>query len=286
MSETTATQTHYLDSLAESMHAHRKKTVFFVERLRAYARERGVEPSQVNVLELGCGNGRIVSLPVAEQGFEVLGVDVHEPSVDSAREYGVLPNASFVVASVEEFVADRRFHAVILSDVLEHVDDPGALLRKSAAVLVDGGMVLVSVPNGHGPYELEQRFARTRAGRAAVRLSRGVLVAGARAKRKVKGLPWPPPDAEDDRPAYNDESGHVQFFRMADLEQLFEQAGLTVTATRNGAFVGGDVTYALFEAVPKLIPLSLRLADALPARMAGTWYFDCRLRSPRADSRP
>jgi hypothetical protein len=63
---------------------------------------------------------------------------------------------------------------------------------------------------------------------------------------------------------------------MRDLAAMFDEAGFTVRASRNGAFVGGDITYALFEAIPRLVPVSLRIADALPSRCAGTWYFDCR----------
>jgi SAM-dependent methyltransferase len=67
------------------------------------------------VLELGCGTGRI-SIPLAQQGFEVTGLDVSRPMLDHARKKaeaeGVL--VLWVEADFRDFSLGRRYGLVLL----------------------------------------------------------------------------------------------------------------------------------------------------------------------------
>lgn len=256
------------------MHGHRKKTLFFLERLRALATERHVAPGRIRVLELGCGNGLVVSLPLAEGGFDVTGVDVHGPSIEWARSHGRLPNARFVEADFADFAGEPPYDAVILSDILEHVEDARGLLAVARTNVDDGGILLVSVPNGRGPYEIEQWLIRAGVLRPVLALTRVAVEGAVRAKRRLQGEPWPPP--EPHAPAYNAESGHVHFFTARRLERLLRDSGFAVAEWRNGALMGGDLTYFVFTFVPGLVPLGLRLADRLPRSLVSTWQIACR----------
>lgn len=264
--------TPYLDALPEFMHGHRKKTLFFIEKLHAHAARAGVEPGSMKVLELGCGNGRVVALPVAEQGFDVLGIDSHLPSIESARADNRLDNVGFAHGDFAEAAADGDFDAVILSDVLEHVHDPGLMLDVTARALKPNGIVLVSIPNGYGPYEIEQFLIRKRILWLPLVLVRGVVATGVRVKHALRGRPPAPPEP----PAYNVDSPHVQHFTLKRFRRLLARHGFRISERRNGAFVGGDLTYFLFYFVPPLVSASLRAVDALPPQVAGTWLFECR----------
>lgn len=270
--------TPYLDDLPEFMHAHRKKTLFFIERLHLYAQEAGVDPRELRVLELGCGNGRIVTLPLAEQGFEVLGLDSHEPSVDAARAHNRLENARFELGDFRAAPRDGSFHAVVLSDVLEHVDHPGLMLEIAAAALRPNGLLLVSIPNGYGPYEIEQYLIRKGVLRLPLALVRRAVRAGVRVKHAVRGAPR----QEQERPAYNFDSPHVQHFGLRTFQTFLRRHGFHVARRRNGSWFGGDLTYFLFYFVPPLVRATLRAADALPPQLVSTWYFECRRAAPLA----
>ena len=260
------------------MHGHRKKTLFFLDRLHAHARALGLRPGDVRVLELGCGNGRIVTLPVAEQGFGTTGVDVHEPSIESARaDAGELENVEFVHGDFSAAPRNGSYHAVILSDVLEHVDDPGAMLDVAAAALRPDGIVLVSIPNGYGPYEVEQYLVRKKILWLPLALVRSLVAVGVRAKHALRGAPPAPPEP----PAYNVDSPHVQHFSLRRFRELLRSRGFRISEQRNGAFVGGDLTYFAFYFVPGLVRASLVAVDALPAAFAGSWLFECRRVGPR-----
>jgi SAM-dependent methyltransferase len=268
------TATPYLDALPEFMHGHRKKTLFFIERLHRYAATAGLVPGDVKVLELGCGNGRVVTLPVAEQGFEVLGVDSHLPSIESARAENRFEHARFECADFAEAPNAGDVDAVILSDVLEHVDEPGRMLDVASRALKPHGILLISIPNGYGPYEIEQFLVRKRILWLPLVLVRGLVATGVRLKHALRGKPPAPPDA----PAYNVDSPHVQHFRLARFRGLLAAHGFEIERGRNGAFVGGDLTYFLFYFVPALVGASLRAVDRLPPQLAGTWLFECRRR--------
>lgn len=47
----------------------------------------------------------------------------------------------------ERFVAERRYDHIVMGFILEHVDDPGAVLRRYKDFLEPGGSVFVAVPN-------------------------------------------------------------------------------------------------------------------------------------------
>jgi SAM-dependent methyltransferase len=260
--------------MGEFMHGHRKKALFFIRCLQEYRLNRRGPAEAIRVLDIGCGNGRNVSLPVAERGFDVTGLDVHGPSVEAARSENRLANARFMREAYEDHLSDHPYDAVILSDVLEHVHDPGAMLRAALRCLSPGGVMLISIPNGYGPFEIEQFLIRRGILVPALWLVQSVVKFGVRIKRLT--LRRAPLDAPDAAPVSNIDSGHVQFFSRGGFLRLLKDNGLVIESRSNGAWFGGELTYFLFYFFPRLIPISLRAADFLPPALVSTWYFKCR----------
>lgn len=250
----------WLEAVPVELHGHRKKLAFFLRALESFRQRRGTTAAAVSVLEVGCSNGRNVALPLAEQGYRVTGVDLHAPSIAFAQTHNDLPNARFVCMDFADFGTDDRFDVIVLSDILEHVDQPGRILAVALDHLAASGMVLVCIPNGYGPYENEQRVMR------ATGLDRLMEAAIRGVKRLLGGRP-------ERQAEYNYDSGHVQFFRMADFEALAHGAGLRIDEQANGALFGGALTYTFGVLLPFIVRPSLALADRLPVRLASTWYF-------------
>jgi 2-polyprenyl-6-hydroxyphenyl methylase/3-demethylubiquinone-9 3-methyltransferase len=96
------------------------------------------------VLDLGCGGG-YVSTALSDAGYEVVGIDPSTKAIRAASQAG---DGVFAVAHGEQlpFPAES-FHAVICSEVLEHVISPARVLSESARVLTPGGTLLFSGPN-------------------------------------------------------------------------------------------------------------------------------------------
>jgi len=268
----------FLDHVGLDMHGHRKKTGYFLEALDRHRRRLDRERGAIRVLELGCGNGHVVSLPLAEAGFDVTGIDFHADSIAAATAANPFPNARFLVGDVRELPGGETFDAVILADVLEHVDDPLGLLRSSRSTVAERGLVLVSIPNGYGPYEAEQWLQR----HGVLRPFLWAIRTGGRIVRRVRGVA-PQAQAQAEL-AYNAESGHVQFFRYGHFLALLDEAGLQAIEQRNGSLFGGELSSYAYRAVPRLLPFALRAADRLPPSLVSTWYFACVPRGREAGS--
>ncbi|MBP9762644.1 class I SAM-dependent methyltransferase [Patescibacteria group bacterium] len=92
---------------------------FFVERVTSSDR----------VLDLGCGNGYL-AYDVAEKAKQVVGIDIRPKNIEKAKARFQRPNLSFVVgdATIESF--PERFDAIVLSNVLEHIEKRVEFLKK------------------------------------------------------------------------------------------------------------------------------------------------------------
>ena len=103
------------------------------------------------VLDVGAGGG-LFSASLAAAGFEVIGVDASRPSLLAARRHTVRaddPEAPSYVAGNAMMLpfADRSVHAVVCSEVLEHVPSPATLIEEVARVLRPGGVFCFDTPN-------------------------------------------------------------------------------------------------------------------------------------------
>jgi SAM-dependent methyltransferase len=112
--------------------------------------EVGAGPARI--LDIGCGQGDLAAeLRVAYPRAEICGIDYSQAGVDSAKRK--VPDGEFLAkdliadATVPPDLAGWATHAVC-SEVLEHLDDPLALLRNSAGYLAGGCRLVVTVPGG------------------------------------------------------------------------------------------------------------------------------------------
>lgn len=102
--------------------------------------------SAQRVLEIGCGAGRLGESLKARQDAEVLGVELSEFAAAQARSR---LDAVFVgdIEQIDLPVGPRSLDTIVCGDVLEHLRDPGALLRRARDWLGPGGALIASIPN-------------------------------------------------------------------------------------------------------------------------------------------
>jgi SAM-dependent methyltransferase len=151
-----------------------------------------VPPDCRRVLEIGCGAGGL-GLALKSRGCRVVGVELLPTAADRARERLDEVATADVEAGPLPF-APQSFDAVIFADVLEHLYDPWCVLRDAAGLLAAGGVVVASIPNVQN-IDVLWRLAR---GRWDYR-DRGLL-----------------------------DRGHVRFFTLGSIRDLFDRAGLTI----------------------------------------------------------
>ena len=211
----------------------------------------------LRVLDVGCGNGSQLALPLAERGFQVTGIDIDARSIEHARELAQnLTNATFVCGDVAELKAGS-FDVVVLAEVLEHMTEPRTLLADSVKHLSEGGIVIVTVPNGYGEFEIDSSVFRI------LRLQR-VVDALAKNSREIVA-------ATD-----NHESGHVQSFTRRRLRRLFADCSLTVFREGAASFLAGPLVGHTLARSSRFIEWNARVTDKLPLTLASGWYFALR----------
>ncbi len=164
-------------------------------------------PSRGQILEVGCGGGRYLrALRLVRPALRLVGADVSRtalrrlsreaPEIETrAFDGGVLP------------ATDGEFDAVLVLDVLEHVEDPDALLRECARVLAPSGLLHLGVPCEGDP-------------RSLWRWLPGQDRTGA-LKRRF--------------------GGHVQRFRRREIPVRLEAAGFEILRIRNSLHVIGNL---------------------------------------------
>jgi 2-polyprenyl-3-methyl-5-hydroxy-6-metoxy-1,4-benzoquinol methylase len=100
------------------------------------------------VLDVGCSNGYVGAQLTEQKSCVVDGIEYDAVAAEEARQ--VLRHVYALDLERDEFpamLAEERYDFVLFGDVLEHLRDPVALLRKVHGLLKPGGKIGVSIPN-------------------------------------------------------------------------------------------------------------------------------------------
>jgi 2-polyprenyl-6-hydroxyphenyl methylase/3-demethylubiquinone-9 3-methyltransferase len=103
------------------------------------------------VLDVGCGGG-ILADSMARKGAQVLGIDLAAKALRVAQLHALeaqTPSVQYQEVSVEALAAEQpgSFDAVTCMEMLEHVPDPGSVVRACATLVKPGGWVFFSTIN-------------------------------------------------------------------------------------------------------------------------------------------
>lgn len=96
------------------------------------------------VLDIGCGQGVCLEM-MRDRGFEAYGVELGEESARLACEERGLNVVAGDLLALQ--AANESFDVVLMSHLIEHVDDPIGILDRVRDLLKPGGLVLLSLPN-------------------------------------------------------------------------------------------------------------------------------------------
>ena len=114
-----------------------------------------IEPTDDKViLDMPCGRGFYLNMIRYVSNCKLVGADLDWDVIQKARRnVGHLPDILINNANIYALpYPDNSFDGVILSEVLEHIDDDVAGLKEIYRVLKPGGVVAITVPNADYPF--------------------------------------------------------------------------------------------------------------------------------------
>lgn len=228
-------------------------------------------PSNAKILDVGCGNG-VISRHLGKFGFNVTGIDVSDKTIDKANALNSLGNVKFFKKSAEELMATgERYDAIICSEVLEHLDNPEALLKVLNKTLSQNGKLIITVPNGKGPREslvtkpiLKLRRKNNWLWKLIVKIKQLLGYSGTTTQSAADNL------------------DHVQFFSRKDIQQLSAKNNLKITKFGKANFVEDVFPFSFFAKRIKLLQkIDCKIADILPYYFTGGFFFVCEKITPK-----
>ncbi len=153
-------------------------------------------PPATRVLEFGCATGYMSEVLKNRLGCTVTGVEISPEAAALAERHTervIVGDAERIDFAAE--LAGEEFDVVLFADVLEHLKEPGDVLRRVRPFLAENGVVIASIPNiAHG----------------SVRLA----LLGGEFRYRDWGL-------LDDT--------HLRFFTRSSIQDLFEETGYAIT---------------------------------------------------------
>lgn len=106
------------------------------------------------ILDIPCGRGFYLNMLRYASDARLIGADLDQEVIHkAAANIGQLKDVTLVRANIYDLpFSDGTFDAVILSEVLEHIDDDVAGLKEAMRVLKPGGVAVITVPHANYPF--------------------------------------------------------------------------------------------------------------------------------------
>jgi 2-polyprenyl-3-methyl-5-hydroxy-6-metoxy-1,4-benzoquinol methylase len=98
-------------------------------------------------LEVGCGSAKWLIYFHKVFGYSVTGCDYSDKAVEGARKSLVAAGVPGTVLKEDLFALTGKYDVICSYGLIEHFEDPRAVLAKFASMLAPGGTLLTMVPN-------------------------------------------------------------------------------------------------------------------------------------------
>lgn len=110
------------------------------------------------IIEIGCAEGGNLCAFHQQGAKELVGTDIAEVRLDSARKIAGILDVPAVYSSHDVIFQDpapewlNHFDVALLRDVIEHLDDTTAALKNIRRMLKPGGYLYITFPPYYSPY--------------------------------------------------------------------------------------------------------------------------------------
>jgi 2-polyprenyl-3-methyl-5-hydroxy-6-metoxy-1,4-benzoquinol methylase len=199
-------------------------------------------------LDLGCGKGN-VTFPLASLGYEMIGIDMSQDDIGVARSkniHGI--NVTFLFGDAEKLSLKKgNFDFAVCSELLEHLIHPSYALSSINDVLKEDGLLIITVPNGYGPFSLTHDFHLYS---DCLNILRNEIIP------KIFPRTHPSP--------------HVQLFTISKISKLLKKTGFEILKINHSDII------SFLPISSRFCYFDCKLADKLPSLFVSGYYIVCK----------
>lgn len=252
--------------IAENIYGHGKRLKWIINHLRKSDR----------ILEVGCGTGFMITLPLAALGFSVTGIDTDKQSIEYGKKLFLERQLSeSYINNLDIAALPDSYDVIIASEVIEHISDVDmtGFIDDIKERLTEDGIFLVTVPNGYGCFEIE-KFLWTR-------MKLGQLITWSRADaiiRRLKSKIFGVDSQEQLPPSTLSCSPHVQRFTYNSIKKILERNGFEIIDNTGSVLCAGPISNLLFTGFSPVQVCNLFLGEMAPPIASG-FFIAARLPS-------
>ncbi|MBA7502442.1 Ubiquinone biosynthesis O-methyltransferase, mitochondrial [subsurface metagenome] len=254
------------EQIPETPYGIKKRIQFVYGEIEKRISNLNRDRKEIKILDIGCGTGELITIPLGHLGASVLGIDIHPPSIYYANRKNPFENVRFECISVDK-LADQQFDFIICSEVLEHLEDPSEMLNQIRKKLKRNGTCIITIPNGYGPKEMEIRLYKALDKLKVITLLKFLNKHFKRLCKKG-GV-----ESSSSKDSLNTESPHVQFFSYGQFKNLLKECKLSIMKMKNRRFLSGPFSDIILSRSKILINWNVKVASKLPYFLASSWMF-------------
>ena len=171
-------------------------------KAESYVKKLNKKQSSGKFLDIGCATGYMINKIDKISDWEVYGIELSKNPANFARDVLMLKNITHGDLFSANYPNDF-FDCINISDVLEHVPNPIALLEECHRIIKPDGIIMLGVPNGYND------------SRGLIRYYNKNKEAGCHA------------------------SGHIFFFQKPTFELIFKNTGFDIAKTETVGIKNG-----------------------------------------------
>jgi len=228
----------------------------------------------LSIIELGCGTGYMICLPLAKMGYSIQGLDLDEKSIAYGKKIFHEEGLDHSLISQRDISSlGSAADIIIASEVFEHMklDEIKQTLGAIQKNLPTDGRLLVTVPNGYGWFELENfLWKKFRIGRVLEWIGFVELVYQIKKLFIANKTEHPP------HPSTLSDSPHVQHFTVSTIQSILKDSGFTILEVTGSVLFAGPFTNLLFHGVDAFLKLNCFLGNLLPSLASG-FFIACKV---------
>lgn len=230
-----------------------KKLRFIYTTILQYVELNEKRLEDLTILEVACGDGGIV-FPLATLGCQVRSFDINEKAVNNMQKRIDQQNIQNLTVTVNDgftYNDGKIYDIVLASEIFQCLVEPEKFAWNLQKRLAKGSYLIVTIPNGFGPYELCTRLNPISYIKRWNWLRR--LLGKSPAEQRIEGRE------------------NITFFTRKNLLKMLSDFSLRlIHSGKSDAFFSIS---ARLRNSPFFGNIDIKIADRLPYWMVSGWYF-------------